>query len=441
MPAINTNADATLGSLAQYYAGNPNISPADVQTNTALSSPQAADWLMQQGAKLGIGDPSQYFQHAVAANKLAATPSGAQMLAARAAGQYAPSSLPGQLQARNNMWDQVSAKNQADSQNVASLQNQTTLQQNPLVPGQAAQLSPLQQQDAESKGQSPSEYVLQNRLGPNTALPNGQSMLSTMGVQPGQQAALPQDLYQHPAFQRLLQQKPDQAGQVFQALSGASLPTFQQSWIASQQKQRGDQIADLTKGLQEQDIIPDPNNPGKILARQYKSDPVTGAPVKLNTYGPGTAYQQSLAPLMPEVNKTMADFATLQQKKSQEDNTAAQLASLQQSRRGAPNTQGGYTPESNVSASSSLPGFWNSAVNAVGNNPSWIAGSGTPNDFGGTPGQPITHAAPLLRNNPRFQQLVQSDPAAAHRMILAIQRHGSTDTTPLSTATEQLPIH
>ncbi len=53
-----------------------------------------------------------------------------------------------------------------------------------------------------------------------------------------------------------------------------------------------------------------------------------------------------------------------------------------------------------------------------------FAGADGSQDFGPAAGRSVVHAAPALRNNPRFQQLLKTDPAAARRLIMAIQRRG-----------------
>lgn len=450
---FNSRRQSTLGQLAQFYGDNP----AEADSQLFLNNSQGHGYIQEQARNLGIGDPVRYFSELQIQKQLAATPSGAQMEAARQMGQYSPQSLPGQLAARDRMWNAVGAGEQAQTAKFASLQNANIERSYPLpVPGVTPTLSPVMQRDAASQGFSdPAAYLLNQRLGANRSGVVPFNQISSNGVDPHK-------LYDEPTFQSAMKSKPDRAAQVFNALTGLPLDEFHKSKLAAAVSETKSGTSDLHEALKEgrAKIVGD-----KILWRKLVPDPMTGKMGLGADFEEGDPYQKGLSKYLSNVSHDIAKFQSLSAKGgSTATSVAPQVASLQngqlqhepspfpaapsqtgQAIRGwfdqavaAPEMLAGHFTNPNDPFLQGINGSVNSVTNAIrgGVNTTMDAGAEM---FGFTPPapQPIIPNinAPLqapntqiraqqMIANPRFRELMVKDPASARRIIMAIHQGG-----------------
>lgn len=422
---FNIKQNMSMGQLAQLYTGNPNVTPDQVNSNMFLNSSEGYGYVQKQAQNLGINDPANYFNQQQTQQQLANTPSGAQMMAARDAGQYSPQSLPGQLAARDAMWDRISNQKVAETQHLASLQNQTTERAFPLpTPGVTPALSPAMQQDMQQQGYSdPNAYVLAQRLGGNRSAVNLPNNLN------GNSSIDPEALLNDPTFQPWLKSQPQKAGQIFQSLTGQPLfsqnkdnPGYMEQSLQAKVQQRKFEQDSLQKALLSGEAKVQPD--GSTLWQQSIPDPMgTGKMILSSNYGQGNAYQKTLEKHIQNVSPDLAAFKALAAKR------AANFATMQNAN---PQSSPNAAPQSMQTSSIWGNGIMGTANNAVqgmisdvGNiatgQAQAFAGGDQSQGFDAPTGSAARHAAPILRNNPQFQQLLRTNPEAARRMILSIQ--------------------
>jgi hypothetical protein len=447
---FNVNQPATLGQLAAIY-NSPTQSPSDIDSQMFLANSQGQQWLQQQGRNLGIGDPAAYFQQQQLARQMAQTPSGAQMNAQQQAGIYSPQSLPGQLAARNSLADQASAQKQQEANQLASLQQANAAQRFPLpmqntalpgaiptmYPGGQPQLTPLQQSEAARLGQSPMAYTLNQRLGDNQAVGNfnPQTLQSSPFVQPNQQGPIdPMKLYADPSFQRVMQQSPDKAASVFQALTQRPLKPFDDMMQAQKAAQVSDPIklgiAALNSKIEGGEAVPQAD--GSILWRQLIPNVnQPGTSILGSALGPANVAQKNLEQYLPYVAPAISQLNALTKAKTADAQNYAQAQAIAAARRGPSN----YTPPEQPGTWANMVGGMTSDIKAMatgqpGSMYQQLTGGSQTQGLSSLQAAPITHAAPLLRNNPQFQQLLKSNPVEAQRMIMAIQHQGDAAMVP-----------
>lgn len=414
---ISPRSSMTVGQLAQLYNGNPNVDPSEVDSNIFLGSSQGAEYLRQQGNNLGIGDPATYFQQARDAQRAAQTPSGGTMEAMRLAGQFSPQSLPGQLAAHQAMIRGIEQQQQQQSQ-VTGLQYQNTLnQQYPLpTPGIAPTLSPVMQAAMQQQGiKDPTAFLMQQRLGNNRGSVIPFSLVSGNQVKP-------EDLYHEPTFQANMQANPAKASQVFSALTGGDLGQFHKNYLQAQTQEQTFRDSELRKALAEGSATTDEQ--GNVQWSQKVFDPVQNKMVPTGKFQAGTPFQKTMATSLPRVAPEIARFQQLASKGGP-SNSGIPLAALQQTNdNGAPEMlqtgagQGGVLGNTVTGALSDVSRLFQ------GQAPNLVApalGQNNAGDFFKPTGSAITHAAPILRNNPQFQALMKKDPVKARAVIMAIQ--------------------
>lgn len=423
---FNTRNNMTMGQLAGLYGNDPD----NADQNLFTGSSQGYGYVQDQARAMGIDDPRAYFNAQLAQRQLANTPSGAQMEAARQMGQYSPQSLPGQLQARDSMWDAVSAAKQTDANGLASLQQQQNFQNYPLPqPGQQPSLSPVMMEDMKNQGISdPMQYILSKRLGTNrTAVQGFQGQFQS----PRQQVSLPEmqggqinpdDLLTSPSFQSRMQANPQSASGIFGAVTGQSPAPYATQYAQGKQDEHKYGVDTLRKALSNQDATIDKD--GNISWRQVTNDPLTGKPVMTNNYGTGNAYQKAMEKYLPYVESDMGKMKQLAAEK------AASLAKFASMQNGAPIRSAANNPADSIYASSqpdggtasqTLAGSFNDIGNILTGQSQAFAGGNQAQGFDAPTGQAVRHARPLLAHNPQFQQLLRTNPDAARRLILSIQ--------------------
>lgn len=434
---LNTNQPMTQGQLASLYTGNPNLTPDQVNSNLFTQSSQGYGYVQDQARNLGINDPAAYFNNMLTQKQLANTQSGAQAEAMRQAGQYSPQSLPGQLQARNNMADQVTALQAQQSQ-----QNQTQIAQNtdrafPIpTPGVAPTMTPVMQAAMQQSGYTdPNSFILQQRV--NAAGLN--SAVAPIPNTPGATVS-PDALYNEPSFRAIMQNNPQQAQKAFGALTGRPLfgsdqsgPGFHETYQAAQQEQQKNGVATLQESLKNQDARANPD--GTISWRQQITDPAgSGKPITSNTYGPGTAYQKSIEKFLPLASGALGQFQAQASSPARQAWLAQQAAKQQTGTAPVPDNSRPISMQTSPvwgngilgTANNAMQGMVSDVSNVLSGQPQTFADStlNQAQGFDAPGGSAVMHARPLLANNPQFQQLLKTNPDAARRMILAIQMHG-----------------
>ena len=232
---INFNAQrpASLQQLASFYSGNPNVSPEEA--SNGLNSQQRG-YMQAQGASLGIGDPQEYFSKQQLANKMQNTQSMGQQadfISAQrqlatmqsngaSAAEFAPLQNAFQTAMHKTgdpYTDQmhhaslIGAMNQPVNP-ASSEQARMSAYPMPML-GQSPDLRPLQMQDAARQGMTPEAYNIKQRLAPGnrSADDTGAGAPWVPNNQKGN--VNPEELYNKPEFQTVLQQQPDRAAQAF----------------------------------------------------------------------------------------------------------------------------------------------------------------------------------------------------------------------------------
>lgn len=430
MPLLfNTQQPASIPQLDQLYTGDPNVTPDQVDSNLFLQSSQVQDYIHKQASNLGIGDPVAYYNQQLLARKMANTPSGAQMNAMRAVGQYDPKSLPGQLTQRDNMWDRVAANNQADSQQFAALQNANNDRYYPL-PATGAPIptmSPVARTAMAQQGiTNPMQFLMQQRLGSN------RSMVDTSGFKNLTSQGINSDeLFSHPSFQSFLAKNPQGSAQVFQALTGQPFQQFSENYVASKKAEQTRAVAALTGHLDKGEATMDKD--GNIQWREMLFDPTLQQFKPTGKVLPANPYQKSLEKYLPLVDATLGRKAQLEAKGPA--TTPASIAALQNSDQQIPQR---LQATSDTGMNGLIPNFIGGVVNTADNMASvfqhpltsslWKAPfENTASAYGIPAGVAPTHAAPFIRNNAKLQQLIKTNPQAAQRLIQAIQQSGYSD--------------
>jgi len=327
--------------LARLYSGNAEEADRDMRFN----APQGYGYVQEQARNMGISDPATYFGHQQLAQQMASTPSGGLMEARRISGNHSPDSLPGQLAARDSMWNGVMEAEQKQATQLASLQTSQRMSMplpsgtTPMIPG-----SPMADQERFDKGYSRDQWAIQQRLGPQLS-----RMLSLGGQQDtGQQfkkniafnrGVAPSDLARNKNFQGMLQQHPTQANEAFQAVTGQDYLKY----TAGQEATRGARGKEMTsyfnKGMQEGLFKWDK---GKILQRERVVDPNTGKLGlganygQLDDYGQGLVGEFGMDSIISEgMQRLMADEAA----RKARDGAAAGTRSNGITRRATPRIQ------------------------------------------------------------------------------------------------------
>lgn len=405
---FNVNKPASEGQLRALYTGNPNLSPQEVDSNLFLSSSQGRDYIHQQAANLGLGDPAQYYSQQRLASQLATLQNGAQAEASRQVGQFAPTSLPGQLAARDQLWNAVDAKNAQDANRMAALAATNRLSQYKLPgAGGEPQLSPVMQEDMRQQGiASPMEYLMRQRLGGDR---------NAVGSLTGLQGAVnPQSLYDESSFQSGMAQNPAQASRVFSALTGGDLASFAADNTALAKRGSNFLFEALSKGEAGLDAN------GNVRWRKRVTDPLTGKMVLGTEFEVGDPFQRSQERYLNRVDPQLDRFRTLAAKSD------TPLASLQM-----PPAEGiQEAPRSRAMSilQDAIGGYTSDFGNILTGQP---LGSDPTRGFA-TPPRANIHARPLLANNPRFQQLMRTNPEKARAILTAIQTQTSVDTSPMA---------
>lgn len=404
---FDVNRPTTTAQLAALYLGNPNQTPAQVDSNLFINSAQSRDYIHQQGKNLGIGDPAVYFGQMALAQRMASTPNGAQMEAARLARIPPPDA------------------------NLASLQTANRLKAYPLpAAGMNPRLSPVMQADMAQQGISnPMEYLMAQRLGPNRG-----AVASLAGLQG---PVDPDALYNEGTFQNAIGQNAGTSADVFTALTGRDLGTYDAQYRASAdlERKRGSEFLYKALGNRDAQIAPD----GSVQWNQMIPDPAgTGKMIASGNYAPGDAFQRSQEKFLPHVDRDITKFKALAAKGGV---PTAPVASLQNtdpysSEQGVPLqlAAGGAPNASGLSVfGDTMAGIFGDAKRVfTGGEQAWLGGTGETEaarrqwgkgagDFLPPGGRNIRHARPLLANNPQFQALMRRDPEAARRIIYAIQ--------------------
>lgn len=409
---FNANQPTTIERLAQLYAGNPNKTPDEVNSDLFLNSSQGYGYVQDQGRKLGIGDPAQYFKSALLKRQIATTPSGALDEANRLNGAFSPDSLPGQLAAREGLWNNVMGTDKMRAQELASLQMQQREKQNPLPePGTPYMLSLAKQEDMRQRGiTDPMEYILGQRLGVNRAGVGSLRGIGTRGVNPTA-------LYDTPTFQNAINQNPERAGDIFRALTGTDLAVASKGIL----KGRGDEDTANTAALRHalENRLARVTENGTVEWAETQFDPTTGKNVPTGKFSAGDLFQRSLSRRLPQVSRSIAELQALEAKGGP---TASSLAGR------APVASLQFPQQELAARTETFPimdsaqGFMAESIDdALGlfrGNPT---GVGANTGMVPASGSAVRHAAPLLRNNPRFIELMRRDPDKARRLILSIQ--------------------
>lgn len=406
-PYINANVPGTMGQLQQIFGG---ADPQGAQSNLAMTDSRLADWASRTGQAQGIGnDPARYFAQQQGAQQMANYQQQSEQAQLQG---YAPGTTP-QFIHQQQFQQQLDTANQ--QRNIASLQNQqqVRLTANPLITS-GSQLSPLQQQEANRMGVSPVAYNQMQRLGPNKNIipvdPNNTNPITD-----------PNDIFNHPNFQTALQQKPQQAAQVFQSLTGQDLGGYMQGKAAAESERQKYSETELQKAVSEGRIKHDPKT-NTWMERKLVPDITKPGAFILGDYGPISDTTASM--LKVGASRAFPDVARLDeltQKKAAFD--AQQTALNAQSGRGLqPADMSGMTP-----SSSTLGNFLAPTLQDV-SNPTQIGATqaALPNAGGITP----SHVRALLANDPRFHKLMRENPQAARQMIVNMQMSKGVQPTP-----------
>lgn len=431
---FDVNRPTTEAALAQLYTGNPNLTPQEVDSNLFLSSSQGRDYIHKQAANLGMGnDPAQYFSAQQLARTMATQQNGAQAEFARITGQYAPNSLPGQLARRDTMWQAAMDNDAKQAATLAALQTANRMKAFPLPEaGTEPQLSPVMEEDMRQRGiTNPMEYILGQRLGgmASPSVASGMSLSKPVASLAGLQSRVdPEALYNEGTFQNAIGQNPQAASTVFEALTGANLGAYNKAYTdsAGRERTRGSNFLfeALTKGEAGFD------EQGNLRWRKRIADPTTGKMALSPEFEVGDAFQRSQEKYLPYVDRDISKFKALAAKRG------TPVAPLQM----GPPTPTEVPPQlaasgQNGDLSTNLFGnFLSGSLSDVkrlltlqGVDGSLRSGA----DFIAPQGRAVTHARPLLANNPQFQALARKDPAAARRIIMAIQL-GGLDNSPMA---------
>lgn len=420
---INVNRPLTLQDLARVYGGGGGMkSPEQVGSDIFLNASQGSDYLSQQGQNLGIGDPTQYFQSQYEAQRRAQTPSGGTMEMMRLAGMPSnPGSFMQQELKRNVGIDKLIAQQAIEAKGNASLQQSNLDKQYPLpTPGTSLTLSPVMSAAMRQSGETNSmAWMMKQRLGANRGAVGNFNAVPNLGVKA-------QDLYLEPTFQSALNNNPQKAAQVFNAITGQDLKGFHDLYQARQGKEQEFGISTLRKAFAEGDASVDEQ--GNLRWRKKKFDPTTSRMVATDEYEEGTPFQRGLAKHMPHVSSEIDEVRRLMAEKKAHQ---AQQGRFQ----GMTAAPQGVAPETTATNQSAL---W-TGINTVGGAfgdigrmaggmmPSPVANYlgmdiGQAQDFGAPGGRAVIHARQMLQGNPRFQQLMKTDPQKARRIIMAIQQ-------------------
>ncbi len=426
----------TSGQLAALYAGDAHAA----ESNLFLNAPQARSFVQSKAAAMGIDDPEEHFARLQVAAKLAATPSGFQMEANRLAGNFAPNTLPGQLKAKNLLLDQLAAANPTTSPAAAMARTY------PIVDGASPALSPLAAAEAATNKQSALQYAQTQRLGGNTIV-GGKDMRELVS----ENYADPREIYRNNNFRAVLQSNPEQASQVFEALTGRNFEQYSTQIDASEKDQRNFRRETLQKayatgmarpgvdGTEWREQIPDPNDPNRLI---YGTNFVKG-----------NAFQKALEKDLEHVDPEMAQWMRDEARIKAED---AKVASLQN---GAPRRD----PRSLMGEDHSLEDGWlgtlknasalhpmlapltsvgRDTLGGIGrdiqrlvtgtplqtnvNGPEVTAkdmfGYGLEREapvFGAPAGGQKRDVVAMLQKSPRFQDMLQKNPTRAREIMLA----------------------
>lgn len=273
MMNINVNQPLSPQALGQIYMGNGQ-SPDQNESDLFMAGSDAYNYVQQQAKNMGIQDPKAYFNNLVTQQKLATTPSGFSMEMARQAGQFSPNSLPGQLAARNAMADQASAANDQQMQQTQLAQRAAALQKTPLPTSMNPAPDFAPGSFGAQTGMNSNQYAMMKRLGGVTA---GNQFIGS-GTAPIDPSTLTND----PRFQSLLTTHPDQASQVFSAITGGDLGQHmkqqaadmaaadeqQRNTVTSWIKDQSLRFNPSSNGYEMRELVPDIANPGHMTLSQ-----------------------------------------------------------------------------------------------------------------------------------------------------------------------------
>lgn len=411
---INANRSLTLQDMARVFNGSGMKSPEQVGSDIFLGSSQGYDYLQDQGRNLGIGDPVEFFQQQQLQKQMATTPSGGMMEMMRLAGMPSnPGSFMQQELKRNVGVDALMAKQAVEARGLASLQQAKLDQQYPLpTPGSSLTLSPVMSAAMRQSGETNSmTWMMKQRLGANRGAVDNFSAVPDAGISA-------EDLYNEPSFRTVLNSNPQKAAQVFQALTNQNLEGFGKLY---QERQLGEQkfgIETLRKAFAEGDASVDEK--GNLRWRKKVFDPATNKMVATQEYEEGTPFQRGLKKHMPHVSSEVDEARRLMAEK------AAYLA--KQGRVGMTAPPQGVAPQTVQGNTGAL---W-TGLNALGgmagdigrtfSGDTTLMGNAHPEDFGRPGGRAVIHARQMLQSNPRFQQLMRTNPQKARQIIMAIQQ-------------------
>lgn len=286
---IDTRNPLSPGMLAALYSGNPR----EADSQMFLGSAQSHSWVQDQARNMGISDPVAHFAALQNQQQTNSAPLLSTQLAMRAAGQYAPNTLPGQLAARDSMWDQSAAAQQAQQTQLATLQRNRALG-NPMP---TFDMPSDPNSTLEQSGMSPATRAFTQRLG---GVSEGRQFIGD-----NQSALDPDTLTTNPRFSALLQQSPDKAAQVFAALTGGNLGTHLKTQVArnvDQDKFGLNTMQEWAKGgrahfdtasnsWKMRQLVPDPNDPSGqrlVVGGNYEEPDPFQAGI-LRKYGPQVA--------------------------------------------------------------------------------------------------------------------------------------------------------
>lgn len=294
---FNVDQPTTARALAALYAGNPHMSPDEVESNMFLNSSQGPSYIHKQASQLGLGsDPAAFFRSALLQKQLANTPSGGQMEFARLQGKLNPHSWAAQEMSRNASLDNLIANETATAQKLASLQQANRLEQYPMpAAGVTPVLSPVMQADMAHQGLTdPRAYLARQRMG-GLATPSvaGGEMLSKSvapftSLPSGYTAA---NLYDSGTFRNAVQQHPNKAALVFEAVTGGGLGAFQDERKKTRDSRFKQAQSHFSEGFQSGLFKFDKD---KILQRERVVDQMTGKLGLGANYGPLGDYEQAL---------------------------------------------------------------------------------------------------------------------------------------------------
>jgi hypothetical protein len=318
---INTNQPLGMGQLAQLYSnGTPNLSQ------------QSQGWVDQQAGNLiGPGGAGNYFAGLRQdANNQVASQQMQQQRMYELAGRQNPVSPFAQQLA---IADQAGQIRLQDAQQFAAAQHQQRLLNNPLpADGSAPHLSALQTQEAARLGMGARGYIANQRLGSNASGVAPFGRLSTAGISP-------EDLYAHPSFQNALQQDPNKAGQVFEALTGTSfhdqktadgvMPGWHSSYIKQQIAQQNNSVDMLKTGLKNRDLQYGPN--GELMQQSWvkSSDPMRPGMVRSGSFEPLSDANKFLYPTATQRKVMGTDFQQYQSLAAERESDRLTAANMQ----------------------------------------------------------------------------------------------------------------